>query len=253
MDSFLRKDEVRHVNALYIMSLLLYFPIFVLYFLFQIFLSHYIRIYFVIRKQMTNQTYEFIKEFRRLVERIHDSDEDSSTVDESKMGQLTDEGEIVFAFKNQDEQQHVKLSLDSRVYQQVLESDGLLLLDVYNSNAIYLCEKDEMKTKVTAHMKRTNAYSLIEKLNETNPTCVREHLDIIVNQVTTILNALVKAHCINDSQFRQMCIPRSRVRMDYLFFLPDLRQVSPFVYFSPTISFIIILIEKETISTHHGL
>jgi hypothetical protein len=81
-------------------------------------------------------------------------------------------------------------------------------------------------------MKRTNAYSFIAKLNETYPTYVQQHLNIIVDQVTTLLNDLVTSDCINDSQFRQMNIKQSKVRMDYLFYLPDLHQVSRLFFIS---------------------
>ncbi|CAF1152109.1 unnamed protein product [Didymodactylos carnosus] len=54
-----------------------------------------------------------------------------------------------------------------------------MLLDIYNSNDIYLCKNNYMKTKIFAHMQRTNAFCLIEKVNEKNSTCVRQHLDHI--------------------------------------------------------------------------
>jgi len=167
---------------------------------------------------MADQTYEFIDQLVQLFENMNHSDEDSAIEDENEPGQVTDVGDIIALSP--------KTRLDSRIYQQVLKSEGYQLLDVYNSNAIYLCNQNEMKRKVTAHMKRTNAYSFIAKLNETYPTYVQQHLNIIVEQVTTLLNDLVTYDCINDSQFRQMNVKRSKVRMDYLFFLPDIRQVS---------------------------
>lgn len=178
---------------------------------------------------MVDQIHEFIDQVRQLIEDIQDkSEEDSSIEDETdQSGQLTDEGDIVFVFKTaQDDKQGSKHSLDSRIYQQILKSQGHQLLDVYNSNALYICEKDDMKTKVTAHMKRTKAYSFIEELPQTNSTCVQQYLDMIVKEMTILLNDLLSSHSINDSQFRQMNVERSEVRMDYLFFLPDLRQVS---------------------------
>jgi hypothetical protein len=182
---------------------------------------------------MADQTYEFIDHLVQLFENMHHSDEDSALEDENEPGQLTDEGDIIaLSFRTTQDKQQSKTRFDSRIYQQILKSEGYQLLDVYNSNAIYLCKHNEMKRKVTAHMKRTNAYSFIAKLNETYPTYVQQHLNIIVDQVTTLLNDLVTYDCINDSQFRQMNVKRSKVRMDYLFYLPDLHQVSRLFFIS---------------------
>lgn len=184
--------------------------------------------------KMTDQTCEFVNQIRQFIEDIQDRYEDDlSTDDENEPGELTDDDDddFVFVFKTLQGKQHSKHSLDTQIYQQILKYEGYQFLDVYNSNALYLCKKNEIKTKVTAHMKQTNAYSLIDELSETNPTCVQQHLDMIVKQVTILLNDLVTSHCINDSQFRQMNVERSKVRMDYLFFLPDLHQVSRFFLF----------------------
>jgi hypothetical protein len=170
---------------------------------------------------MANEIYEYIDKIRQLIENTYDSE------DEKVPGQVTDEGDIVFTTKTtRDSEQCSKHTLDSEIFQHILKSQNCLLLDVYNSNGIYLCENNEMKKNISAHMKRTNAYYLIEKRNVKNPTCVQRHLDHIVKQVNTLLYDSLKSHDINDSQFRQMNVERSKVRMDYLFFLSDLSQVS---------------------------
>ncbi|CAF1265289.1 unnamed protein product [Adineta steineri] len=186
---------------------------------------------------MVDQVHEFLNQVRQLLnttEDIHAEDlstedeeeeeEEEDDDDENEPGHCTDIGDIVFNLKTTSGNQQSKHTLDSRLYQQILKSQDCQLVDVYNSNALYICESKDMKTKIMAHMKRTNAYSFIEKLCQTNSTCVRQHLDTIVERVTTLLNDLVTSHSINDSQFRQMNVDRSTVRMDYLFFLPDLRQ-----------------------------
>lgn len=137
---------------------------------------------------------------------------------------------IIFIFKIAN-QQYLRQTLTSQFYRQSLEAQNYCLLHVYNSNGIYICKREEMQSKTMAQMNRTHAYAFVEELNVTKPDCVRRHLDNIVKQISTSLNELLEFHCINDVQFRQMIVERSTVRMDYLFFLPDLRQVSAFLCF----------------------
>ena len=76
-------------------------------------------------------------------------------------------------------------------------------------------------------MTTTNAYSLIEELNETtNPDCIRKNLDHIVEKVQLMLNDLLQNQSITSMQCQEMQIQRAKVRLDYLFFLPDTRKVS---------------------------
>ncbi|CAF1590017.1 unnamed protein product, partial [Adineta steineri] len=193
---------------------------------------------------MIDQVHEFLNQVRQLlnttednhtedllIEEEEEEEEDNDVeneseqwIDENEPGHCADVGDIVFTFKTKPGNQQSRHTLDSRLYQQILKMQGCQLLDVYNSNALYMCKNKEMQRKIMEHVKGTNAYSFMEKLYETNPTCVQQRLDTIVEQVTTLLNDLITSHSINDSQFRQMNVDRSTVRMDYLFFLPDTRQ-----------------------------
>ena len=192
---------------------------------------------------MVHQIYEFIDQIHQLIKEIEDHNEntDSSTAaaaaeeENDQLGELTEEGNIDFLCKTtttEHGEQHSEYSFDRRlIYQQILKPQGYLLLDIHNSNGLYFCKKDKMKRKIMAHMNGTNAYTLSEPLTRTNPSCVEQHLDTINKQVTLLLDDLIQSQCINDSQFRQMNVERSKVRMDYLFFLPDLRQVNLLVCF----------------------
>ena len=177
---------------------------------------------------MVAPIHELIDGVRQLLEgvAVHNDEGDSSAEDENEPGQWTDDGDIVFVFKTPSGDQQSTHTLDSQLYQQILKSQGCQLLEVYNSNALYLSNNKEMKRKVRVHMKRTNAYASIEKLRVEDPTCVRRHLDAIVHQVTTLLHDLRSSHCLNDAQFGQMTTVQPEVRMDYLFYAPDVHQVS---------------------------
>ncbi|CAF1159210.1 unnamed protein product [Adineta ricciae] len=173
---------------------------------------------------MTDQCYEFIHHLRQLIENIPSTNEDN---DSEPGGTLLEQGDITFVCKTSDNEIHSKHTLDNEIYQQVLKFNGCQLLDVYNSNALYQCTNKEIKENINGHMERTKAYICIDKISQSNnpTTCVQGYLNTIIKQMSTLLNDLLKSHCINESQFHQMnIIEQSKVRMDYLFYLPDIRQ-----------------------------
>ena len=63
---------------------------------------------------------------------------------------------------------------DIRMIRQLLKEQNRLLLKVYKSNAMYSCSIDEFEEKIATFVTQTNAYSLIETLNESNPNCVKK-------------------------------------------------------------------------------
>jgi hypothetical protein len=120
---------------------------------------------------------------------------------------------------------------DISMIRQLLKEQNRLLLKAYKSNAMYSCSIDEFEEKISTFMTQTNAYSLIEALNESNPNCVKKRLDTIFEQVKTTLDDLLQHQSISAMQYEEMKIGRERVRLDYLFFLPDTRHVSIVIVF----------------------
>ena len=57
-------------------------------------------------------------------------------------------------------------------------------------------------------------------------------LDTTVKQVKTTLDDLLQHQWISAMQYEEMKISRDRVRLDYLFFLPDTRHVSVVIFCS---------------------
>jgi hypothetical protein len=121
---------------------------------------------------------------------------------------------------------------DIKMIRQLLKEQNRLLLKAYKSNAMYSCLIIEFDERISIFMTETNAYSLIEELNETNPDCVKKRLDNIVEHVNTTLDNLLQHQSISAMQYEEMKISRDRVRLDYLFFLPDTRHVSVVIFFS---------------------
>ena len=86
---------------------------------------------------------------------------------------------------------------DIRMIRQLLKEQNRLLLKAYKSNAMYSCSTNEFEEKISTFMTQTNAYSLIETLNESNPNCVKKMLDTIVKQVKTTLDDLLQHQSIS--------------------------------------------------------
>ena len=158
---------------------------------------------------MANQIYSLIRIFRRLMSAANDAlDGVASPDDDQEPGQNIGDGDISLSYTSLDNpRQRSRTNLwvmDSEFFQQHLHDTGTVLLDIYNSNGLLMCELRVMEAKILGHMTRTGAYSFIEELNDDNPMCVLKQLDSIVEHVTTLLNDLLTRQCITASQFYQM-------------------------------------------------
>jgi hypothetical protein len=120
---------------------------------------------------------------------------------------------------------------DIKMIRELLKEQNRLLLKAYKSNAMYSCSISEFEEKIATFMTQTNAYSLVHELNESNPKCVKKMLDTVFEQVKTTLDHLLRDQSITKMQFEEMKTSRDRVRLDYLFFLPDTRQVTAVIHF----------------------
>ncbi len=185
---------------------------------------------------MANDITNLINMFRRLSRETYNDQYEARSSDEHEpQGQQIGEGDVNLTYLSLREGQpdHIQVSqktIDGHKFQQEVKDNGGILLDMFNSNTIYMCEKKEMDEKVSQHMIRTGAYSLIQELNETNSNYVQQHLNKIVEQVTLLLNDLHTRQCLTDIQVQQMSIERSLVQMDYLYYLPDAHQVSMLLF-----------------------
>ena len=180
---------------------------------------------------MANQTYSLVNLFRRLTSVANDALDNFPTADdEREPGQQSGVGNVALSrMLLDDPQERARIDLcvvDGEYFRENLNDMNAVLMDIYNSNGIYMCERNEMETKIRRHVKRTGAYSFIEELDDDNPTCVQQQLDTVVEHVTTLLNDLLARQCITESQFYQMMVERSMIRMDYGCFLPDPSRVS---------------------------
>ncbi|CAF3316270.1 unnamed protein product [Rotaria sp. Silwood2] len=183
---------------------------------------------------MSNDAMYLINIFRRLVNEKYNNPDHTSSSNENEAeneppGQEIGPGDVYlgYPFLHEGQQEHIQTDLpaiDAQYFQQEVKNNGGVLLDMFNSNTIYLCDKYEMDEKVSKHMTQTGAYSLIQELNETNPIYVQQHLNKGVEQVTSLLNDLLERQCLTNIQVQQMSVQRSIVQMDYLYFLPDAHQ-----------------------------
>ena len=111
--------------------------------------------------------------------------------------------------------------------QHELEDKDYVLLKAYNSHTYYLCQTNEMEQKVSEHMIRTNAYTLIEhnKYEEKYKKFVHFPLNALIRRVTTALDELNRKKSISHIQFQQLHFDKSKVKIDHLSFQPDVHEV----------------------------
>lgn len=185
-----------------------------------------------------NRIIDTIDRFRQTVDAEDQREhQNNSQVEElNNPGQEFETADLALGYITADEQGREERTLnliplaDAAVYQRALIEQGNILLDVFNSNGIYLCERREMNEKVSQHMTQTGAYLLMEQLNNANRTCVGQYLNQMVEEVNSLVDNLHECQGLSDIQVQQMRIVElSKVQMNYLFFLPDPRQVSIYV------------------------
>ena len=178
---------------------------------------------------MAQQTYSVVTLFRRLMNVANDALDNFPTAeDEREPGQQSGIGNVALSYMSLDdprERSRIDLcTIDGEYFQENLNDMNVVLLDIYNSNGLLMCERHDMEAKIRTHMAGTGAYAFVEELNDNNPMCVRQQLDSVVERMMALLNGLLLRQCITESHFYQMMVDRSMVRMDYGCFLPDPSQ-----------------------------
>ncbi|CAF1441177.1 unnamed protein product [Rotaria sordida] len=183
---------------------------------------------------MTDDVVDLIDKFRRLIqEKYPDRNEtysfNQNVTEKEPPGQQIGEGDVYFRYQSLRRGQRNPVESDILIsdiqcFQQEIKDNDGVLLDMINSNAIYSCKKYEMNDKISQHMNRTGAYSLIQEFNETISNYIEQHLNNSVEKVTLLLNDLFERQCLTSIQVQQMDVQRSMVQMDYLYFLPDAHQ-----------------------------
>ena len=121
---------------------------------------------------------DLINKFRRLIhEKYDDKNETSSSNEKQPPGQQVGKGDVNLTYLSLYEEQTERIqvnqrTIDGQYFQREVKNNGGVLLDMFNSNAIYWCKKNEMDEKASHHMTRTRAYLLVQELKETNSNYV---------------------------------------------------------------------------------
>ena len=120
---------------------------------------------------MANQTYSLVNLFRRLVSAVNDALGNFPTAeDEYEPGQQSGIGKVALRRMSLDDPQERSRTnlciIKGDCFRENLKEMDAVLLDIYNSNGLYLCERQEMEAKIRRHMRRTGAYAFIEELNK---------------------------------------------------------------------------------------
>lgn len=99
------------------------------------------------------------------------------------------------------------------------------------SHIRYVCHQNQIDEKAYEYMLRTKAYIEMDNVNlPENQGKVKHLLNLLVNKVKDLLQNLYDHHYITLFQYQQMDIERKYVRLDYLFFVPNLHQQESLIF-----------------------
>lgn len=114
-----------------------------------------------------------------------------------------------------------------------LIKENLIARAPYKGDQFYIGSKVEFEERATAYINQTGLYNLIDIIN---PTVSQTCLKTVLKQVEITLNNLHASKSITDWQYVLMHPRRSIIRLNYLYFVPDLHEVC-FLFDSYPLSF----------------
>ena len=99
---------------------------------------------------MTQQTYSLVNLFRRLMNVVNDALDNFPTAeDEREPGQQSEIGDVALSHMSLDDpRERARTDLciiDGDYFQENLNDMNVVLLDIYNSNGLFMCERQEME------------------------------------------------------------------------------------------------------------
>ena len=111
-----------------------------------------------LHKEMAHQTYSLVILSRRLISAANDaSDNFPSAEDEHEPGQQSGIGNVALRRVSLDDPQDRSRTdlciIKGEYFRENLKKMDAVLLDIHNSNGLYLCERQEMEAKIHRHMR----------------------------------------------------------------------------------------------------
>lgn len=97
---------------------------------------------------------------------------------------------------------------------------------LYKCTSVYVCSQNSFQQKLADYMARTGAYKSIHQLNGVNKNVSKNCLIDIVERVEIKLHYLLRSKSIVKRQYLAMTIDRSSLRLNYLYFVPEIHKVS---------------------------
>jgi len=110
---------------------------------------------------------------------------------------------------------------------QHLKTNNLILRRTADQkNVFYLGDKNDFEEKATEYMMATDAFEVSEIIDETN----RQQIDVYFNKLVTSMNSeiehIFENHKERKALLQQLFINVAKVEVPYLYFLPDVSNVS---------------------------
>ena len=110
-----------------------------------------------------------------------------------------------------------------------LAQDKLVVRASYKGYSFHTYPASEFERKSSEYLQQQSAtYTLVQKINPTNPEVSQQCLIDIVGQVETTLTDFLGCKLITDRHYILMHPNRSAVQMNYLYFVPNTHQVGDY-------------------------
>ncbi|CAF1338889.1 unnamed protein product [Adineta steineri] len=124
---------------------------------------------------------------------------------------------------------------DLQNFQNTLKQNNCRVMRAYRHNIMFVAHESIVAEKVYDYMLRTKAYISIADIDQRNSrrTTVRQLLDTMVEKSKCLLKNLHDCQWITSFQYEQMKVERFSVRLDYLFFVPDLHEQQDHITYEP--------------------
>ena len=132
---------------------------------------------------------------------------------------------------------HEQASNEKRLVRSIrrqLEKDELVLRRTAdNNNVFYLDQIDRFERDTVRFIIGSKAYKIIEMVDERRYDAQERQCVIdIINRFNTALESMVQMKRLSSEQMSKMQAKQSNVELPYLYFLPDIHQVSPLFFLS---------------------
>ena len=121
------------------------------------------------------------------------------------------------------------------IRQSLKENNLILRRTADNMNTFYLGNRTDFERKADNYIRNTNQYEVIYTIanQDNNRQAFRSEMSKSFDYIKNALNILKRRKDIDDTLYKRLQTDDTQVKFSYLYFLPDVSQVRPYLFFLP--------------------